>query len=142
MKRSYSGEGRTVRFHLCCKGGKVRLPFQKEPPAFLDGLLNPNGGVLSKYFIKSIHTYNSMFEFTSLAAKIETGINNCPGPYVFKINGQVHHRIGSLLPDEGTPPVYAQLYIFDTENEVQNRMSIFDRHRESDGDNQFDKEIV
>jgi len=83
-----------------------------------------------------------MFAFTSLGAKIDTGINRGPGPYVFKINGQVHHRIGSLLPDEGRPPVYAQLYIYDTENEVQNRISIFDRDRECDSDSQVDRSIV
>jgi hypothetical protein len=46
------------------------------------------------------------------------------------------------LPDEGRPPVYAQLYIYDTENEVQNRISIFDRDRECDSDSQVDKTIV
>ena len=120
VKRSYPGDAGTVRSHLCCRGGKVSLPFQKDPPPFLDGLLNPNGGVLSKYFIKSVRSYNSMFAFTSLGAKIDTGVNKGPGPYVFKINGQVHHRIGSLLSDEGAAPVYAQLYIFYTKNEVQN----------------------
>ena len=112
VKRSYPG---AIRFDLCCKGGKVSLPLQKDPPSFLDGLLSPDRGVLSKHFIKSIRTYNSMFAFTSLGAKIDTGVNKGPGPYVFKINGQVHHRIGSLLPDEGSAPSYAQLYIFDTD---------------------------
>ncbi|KAI9074208.1 hypothetical protein K1719_043832 [Acacia pycnantha] len=36
---------------------------------------------------------------------------------------QNHHFIGSLLPPEGNPPVYAQLYIYDTDNEVSNRIS-------------------
>ena len=142
MKRSYSGEGGCTRFHLCCRGGKAKLPLQKDPPSFLDALLNPDGGALSKYFIKSIRSYNSMFAFTSLGAKIDRGINNGPGPYVFKINGQVHHRIGSLLPDEGRPPEYAQLYIFDTENEVENRVSIFNRDRDCDSCNDVDKRIV
>ncbi|GJT29014.1 DNA helicase PIF1, ATP-dependent [Tanacetum coccineum] len=31
-------------------------------------------------------------------------------------------RMGSLLPDEGKPPMFSQLYIYDTENEVQNRI--------------------
>ncbi|RCV38049.1 hypothetical protein SETIT_8G110800v2 [Setaria italica] len=56
-------------------------------------------------------------------------INKGPRLYVFKINGQVHHRIGSSLPDEGKPPAYAQLYIFDIENKVENRILIFDRDR-------------
>ena len=96
------------------------LASSKDPPPFLAGLLNPNGDTFSKYFIKSIRSYNSMFAFTSLGAKIDMDINKGPGPYVFKINGQVHHRIGSLLPDEGKSPVYAQLYIYDTNNEVEN----------------------
>lgn len=33
-----------------------------------------------------------------------------------------YHNIGSLLPVEGSHPVYSQLYIFDTENEVENRI--------------------
>ncbi|XP_012829670.1 PREDICTED: uncharacterized protein LOC105950848 [Erythranthe guttata] len=32
-------------------------------------------------------------------------------------------NIRSLLPEEGTTPKFAQLYIFDTENEVQNRIA-------------------
>jgi hypothetical protein len=103
------------------------LPFLRDPPPFLTRLLNPGGDILSKYFLKSIRSYNSMFAFTSLGAKIDTGINKGPGPYVFKINGHVHHWIGSLLLENGESPVYAQLYIFDTDNEVQNRVSIFDK---------------
>lgn len=61
---------------------------------------------------------------------------------MFKINGQVHHRIGSLLPEEGESLGYAQLYIVDTENEVHNRISIFDRDRDCDDDNGVDKKIV
>jgi hypothetical protein len=38
--------------------------------------------------------------------------------------------------------VYTQLYIYGTENEVQNRISIFNRDRECDSDSQVDKTIV
>jgi hypothetical protein len=142
VKRSYSSEGDRVGFHLCCRRGKVSLPFPRDPPPFLPHLLNPDGDVLYKYFLKSIPSYNSMFAFTSLGAQIDTGINKSPGPYVFKINGHVHHQIGSLLPKNGESPMYAQLYIFDTDNEVQNRVSIFDRNRDCDDDNGVDKKIV
>uniref|UniRef100_A0A0E0RFR4 Uncharacterized protein n=1 Tax=Oryza rufipogon TaxID=4529 RepID=A0A0E0RFR4_ORYRU len=37
---------------------------------------------------------------------------------------------------------YAQLYIVDTENEVHNRISIFDKDRDCDDDNGVDKKIV
>lgn len=39
------------------------------------------------------------------------------------IFGQNYHRIGSLFPVDGTMPMrFAQLYIYDTENEVSNRV--------------------
>ncbi|XP_012837527.1 PREDICTED: uncharacterized protein LOC105958070, partial [Erythranthe guttata] len=49
-----------------------------------------------------------------------TSINNGSGPYTFLLHGQNYHLLGSLLPEEGTRPKFAQLYIFDTENEIQN----------------------
>ncbi|KAL7145491.1 hypothetical protein ABFS83_07G088000 [Erythranthe nasuta] len=63
-----------------------------------------------------------MFSFTSLGGKVQTSINNGSGPYTFLLHGQNYHLLGSLLPEEGTRPKFAQLYIFDTENEIQNRI--------------------
>ena len=34
-----------------------------------------------------------------------------PGPYIFKINGIVHHRIGNLGHQQ---PKFAQIYIYDS----------------------------
>ncbi|XP_013705031.1 uncharacterized protein LOC106408890 [Brassica napus] len=48
---------------------------------------------------------------------------NAPGPYTIRIQGQTHHRIGSLIPRQGRPPEYLQLYIFDTGNEVRNHLN-------------------
>nr|GEZ26382.1 DNA helicase [Tanacetum cinerariifolium] len=61
--------------------------------------------------------------------------NNGRGPYVFKLSGQLYHWIGSLCPIEGEPPRFLQLYIYDTDNEVDNRMTYFggqnsDLHRD------------
>ena len=53
-------------------------------------------------------------------------INRGQGPYVFKISGQIYHRIGSLSLAENNDPRFLQLYIFDTQNEVQNRLNHFD----------------
>jgi len=72
-----------------------------------------------------------MFAFTSFGANIETSTKNSNGPYIFKISGQVHHLIGSLLPVNNNPPRFAQLYIYDTENEVNNRMASFSFNDES-----------
>ncbi|XP_058762514.1 uncharacterized protein LOC131635892 [Vicia villosa] len=47
------------------------------------------------------------------------------GPPTLRLHGQTCHRIGTLMPDAGNDPQYAQLYIFDTDNEVNNRMKCF-----------------
>ncbi|KAL8159275.1 hypothetical protein V2J09_000812, partial [Rumex salicifolius] len=48
--------------------------------------------------------------------------NESKGPYTFRISSQNYHRVGSLVPHEGTPPGYAQIYFYDTENELKNRL--------------------
>jgi len=58
-----------------------------------------------------------------MGAKIDNTVNLRPGPYVYKISGQNYHRIGGLIPGQGKPPKFSQLYVHDTENEVQNRLS-------------------
>ncbi|GKB90123.1 hypothetical protein Tco_0962395 [Tanacetum coccineum] len=63
-----------------------------------------------------------MFAFTSMGGKQDKSVNTGRGPYCYRIQGMNYHRMGSFLPDEGKPPMFSQLYIYDTENEVQNRI--------------------
>ncbi|XP_071699004.1 uncharacterized protein [Rutidosis leptorrhynchoides] len=42
-----------------------------------------------------------------------------------KLNERLSQEPGSLLPEEGGRPKYAQIYFHDTQNEVKNRMSAF-----------------
>ncbi|XP_048432531.1 uncharacterized protein LOC103927733 [Pyrus x bretschneideri] len=63
-----------------------------------------------------------MFSFTSMGAKVDHSINDGSSPYIFKISGQVCHLMGSLLPMDNESPKFAQLYVYDTYNEVQNRL--------------------
>ena len=111
-------------FSLCCQSGKVLLAKFKEAPPLLNNLLDYTDSSASK-FRDQIRIYNSMFCFTSFGAKIDNSINSGRGPYTFRINGQNYHLIGSLLPNEGEQPKFAQLYFFETQNEVNNRMSAF-----------------
>nr|GEU77089.1 DNA helicase [Tanacetum cinerariifolium] len=62
---------------------------------------------------------------TSLGARVDDSINIDRGPYVFKISGQLYHWLGSLCPVEGKRPRFLQLYVYDTDNEVDNRMFHF-----------------
>lgn len=132
VKRDSAVSQRRIVYNLCCRGGKISLPELKYPPDMLAKLLKFDGDAQSKRFLRQIRSYNSLFAFTSLGADVEKSINNGTAPYVFKINGVVHHRIGSLLPQCGAKPKFAQLYIYDTENETANRINIFDRENSND----------
>ncbi|PNT11530.2 hypothetical protein POPTR_011G042150v4 [Populus trichocarpa] len=112
-------------FTSCCANGKIQLPTAPNTPQFLDDLLNPDKGSLSIKFRHNIRAYNSMFAFTSMGAQIDHTVNSQPGPYIFKINGQCHHLMGSLVPIDAESPRFAQLYIFDTDNEIANRLHPF-----------------
>jgi hypothetical protein len=68
---------------------------------------------MSRTFWEKIKQYNSAFAFTSLAVNVDQSILNSTGPYSFWIHGQLHHNMGSLLPNKGHPASYAQLYIYD-----------------------------
>ncbi|XVF80466.1 hypothetical protein PTKIN_Ptkin15bG0076200 [Pterospermum kingtungense] len=70
---------------------------------------------------------------------IDNEINRRPGPYVFRLCGQNHHKIGSLLPVDGETPKFAQLYIYDTANELANRMRPFST---SPGATKPDEDVV
>lgn len=107
---------------MCCKQGKIKLPLHKKPPPYLENLL-AGEDKKSRNFRDNIRSYNSMFSFTSTGGIVDKDINKGHGPYVFRMHGQNYHHIGTLLPEEGAKPRWAQLYIYDTDNEVQNRIS-------------------
>ena len=89
---------------------------------------------MSSRFMKNIRQYNCLFSFTSMGANIDRSMNDGRGPPVFKICGQIHHRIGSLLPPDGGDPKFIQLYVYDTTNEVQNRIQSLSRDDGRDTD--------
>ncbi|AQK98940.1 hypothetical protein ZEAMMB73_Zm00001d012148 [Zea mays] len=126
VKSDSSIAQRRLAYNLCCKGGKINLEPYKRPPSVLADLLSFDGDARSKRFLRLIRAYNSLFAFTSFGAAIDKAINNGTAPYVFKINGIVHHRIGTLLPRRGVMPKFAQLYIHDTNHETQNRLNMFE----------------
>ncbi|XP_075654823.1 uncharacterized protein LOC142624994 [Castanea sativa] len=43
--------------------------------------------------------------------KVDKTVNDGNGPYVFRLNGQNHHLIGSLLPVEGSEPKFDFTYL-------------------------------
>ncbi|XP_057451985.1 uncharacterized protein LOC130743773 [Lotus japonicus] len=122
---------------ICCSKEKISIPYLKDPPQLLLDLLTKNDP-RSQNFLDNIRSYNSMFAFTSIGGKIISNVNDGHGPPQFIIGGQNYHRIGSLLPDEGSSPKFAQLYIYDTKNEVENRL----KHFSNNGDSSLDPALV
>ncbi|CAF1905864.1 unnamed protein product [Brassica napus] len=82
-------------FTMCCMRGKIKLPLLQEPPEFLQDLLTKDDAI----------------------------INMGKGPKVFKLHGENFHLIGSMKPKPTESAKFSQLYIHDTENEVQNRIA-------------------
>ncbi|ESR45401.1 hypothetical protein CICLE_v10003309mg, partial [Citrus x clementina] len=116
------------KFTFCCMEGRVQIPLMKETPPLLKYLLGADSGQKGSKFRKNIRAYNSMFAFTSMGGRVDASINRSKGPYVFRMSGQNYHHIGSLLPEVGKKPQFAQLYIYDTENEIDNRINTLLKH--------------
>ncbi|CAN0874970.1 ATP-dependent DNA helicase PIF1 [Linum grandiflorum] len=110
-------------FSLCCQLGDVDLALLPETPALLERLLNVNGDTLSKHFRTNIRSYNAAFSWTSFGAKFDPRLLNSRGPYSLVLNGENYHYMGSLLPPEGQPPRYTQLYLHDPTSEIEDRLA-------------------
>ncbi|OMO99938.1 DNA helicase PIF1, ATP-dependent [Corchorus olitorius] len=110
--------------YLLVTQGLIQLPSPRVTPPYLYYLLKyEEQDGLQQHFRMYIRLYNSMFQFTSFGAYIDNTINAGLGPFVFRINKQIYHRIGTLLPVQGCRPKFCQLYIYDTQNENENRVN-------------------
>jgi len=58
---------------------------------------------------------------TSVGVKIDNLVTKQLGPYYFKIQGELHHLTGALLPHGNQTPIYAQIYILDTAEQLNVR---------------------
>jgi len=58
---------------------------------------------------------------TSVGVKIDNSVTRQSGPYCFKIQGELHHLTGALLPYGDHSPAYAQIYILDTAEQLNVR---------------------
>jgi hypothetical protein len=107
---------------MCCYQGKISLPALQPPPPDLYNYFTGQDEV-SKTFRNSIRTYNYALAMTSVGRDLNYTINQDGGePYTFILQGQLNHLAGSLLPEEGIPPRYAQLYIYDPNEALQHRL--------------------
>ena len=108
---------------LCCLKGSVQLDAFPQPPVFLQHLyegVDSNG----KHFLANIRKYNCAFQMTSFGCSEITMAGFNPS---FRIQGEVYHLIGSIVPAEGESPKFAQIYFIDNQDsEVATRCAIVD----------------
>ena len=108
---------------MCCSSGKVNLPALNVPPpqllAYMTGKV-PD----SNHFLQNIRRYNCCFQMTSFGASLICQEENFSP--VFKVQGQIYHRLGSLLPMSNETPKFLQIYfVGNDELETDQRCSNF-----------------
>ncbi|XP_076921738.1 uncharacterized protein LOC143583277 [Bidens hawaiensis] len=124
------------RYNQCCKGGHVCFPLHTNPPMQMKNLIERQD------YLDSIRAYNSMFAMTSFGAKVDRSVNNGSAPYVFKVPGQISHWLGSMCPVKGQPPRFLQMYVYDTANEIRNRLTQFNQREDGNLNEDIIRSIV
>jgi hypothetical protein len=72
----------------------------------LNLLFNDTGGKEFKAY-----NYNNGTSFSSIGCKMDQSVYGSHGIYTFRIQGELYHLMGSLLPMEGQDPAFAQSII-------------------------------
>ena len=107
---------------MCCKNGKISLPNTTICPEFMELICEqiPRG----RHFRQYIWFYNNIFAFTLMGLHMDESVaSNSRGIYTFRAQGAIYHRISSLLPHTPLSVRHRQLYIYNTDLEIQRRMS-------------------
>ncbi|KAG5520326.1 hypothetical protein RHGRI_033033 [Rhododendron griersonianum] len=107
---------------FCCYNGQVVLANENVPEALRTLFTSQTEEGLE--FRRHIRAYNSIFAFTSFGVKLDKELaTSRQGVYTFRAQGQVYHDLPSLIPS-GSTPCYFQLYFYDTDKEVENRLNV------------------
>ncbi|EGG04497.1 uncharacterized protein MELLADRAFT_28760, partial [Melampsora larici-populina 98AG31] len=65
----------------------------------------------SRHFCKHIRAYNNAVSFTSNGVKTDKTVAGNGGTWTYRIFGQLSHNIGALLPPDGQPKKFAQIFM-------------------------------
>ncbi|XP_070026003.1 uncharacterized protein [Nicotiana sylvestris] len=114
---------------FCCNSGAIRSTSHKMLPELSE--LYFGNTKESENFQTYIRTYNNIFAFTSLGVKYDKELarKNC-GIYTFRVHGKIYHFIDDLIPSNEKPR-NLQLYFYDHDHELANRMACSTRTNES-----------
>src|SRR5882757_5412428 len=111
---------RQPQFGICCLSGQINLPPFPPAPRELAELFDGTSPYSSE-FKTHIRQYNTAFAFTSLGVNVDQSVIAGSGPYSFRISGELHHLSGSLIALPQNASVYAQIYIHDPADQLQQR---------------------
>lgn len=110
---------------ICCSNGKCCMLRQytlpPAPESELYDVRNPDG----KHMLEYIMRYNSCFAMTSLGINGQR-LGAGDWPSTFRIQGQIYHQIGSLLPQPESDAQYVQIYFMgDSDCQIDRRTGMF-----------------
>uniref|UniRef100_A0A803KZG7 Helitron helicase-like domain-containing protein n=2 Tax=Chenopodium quinoa TaxID=63459 RepID=A0A803KZG7_CHEQI len=108
---------------ICCMSGKIILPTIPVPAELLSLYTDQTPiGVDFRYNLRKL---NHIHAFTSMGVHIDESLANAQqGVYTFRAQGSIYHKIGGLLSNgSDCRPRFLQLYIYDTEHEIENRLA-------------------
>jgi len=108
------------KFGMCCLQGQIQLPPLQPLTGILHNYLTGDDHP-SREFHNNIRQYNAAFVMTSVGVKIDNSVTRQSDPYCFKIQGELHHLTGALLPYGDQTPIYVQIYILDTTEQLNVR---------------------
>lgn len=98
----------------------MNLALLPEPHAILCSLLESTDRQ-SVEFRQNTHQYNMSLAFTSLGVT-EDRLVNRHGGWVFRISCELCHLVSALRPADDEVPAFAQLYIYDPQQALQQCM--------------------
>ncbi|XP_021768899.1 uncharacterized protein LOC110733168 [Chenopodium quinoa] len=111
--------------HFCCGNGDIEIAANEYPPELI--YLFTSKDEIDVHFRKYARLYNNLFAYSSLGGHFDS--KSKKGIYVFKMHGQIYHFVPDLLPEKKHPK-YLQLYFYDGQHEVENRLGSFPEVRE------------
>nr|GEW00579.1 hypothetical protein [Tanacetum cinerariifolium] len=80
---------------------------------------------------------------TLARGQVDDTVNYGRGPFCYRIHGENYHRLGSLLSETGKTTKFAQLCIFDTENEITNKIKVVSKEQsETSKDKKLDRDLA
>ncbi|XP_050915977.1 uncharacterized protein LOC127131082 [Lathyrus oleraceus] len=105
----------------CFTGGKISFSRVNAPIELQQLFLDDSAE--GKHFRQHIRSYNHVLSFTSIGVHVDENIlASDRGIYTFSAQGAFYHNIGGFYPNQSVRPRFLQLYIYDTDNELHNRM--------------------